>query len=114
MRPLRSKVGDKRLRALTGAYLRAPLQEANGRKVKRWRGTQQGVPLSPLPANIGLDPLDKELEKLRGSFVRYADDSFPRKPRLPRGCPVKEKGFQGRMRKTAFTVVWKSHRAQSP
>jgi len=74
MHLLRSKVGDKRLRALIGAYLRAPMQEADGSKAKRWKGTPQGGPLSPLLANVYLDPLDKELEKRGVSFVRYADD----------------------------------------
>ncbi len=74
MHLLRGRVGDKRLRALIGAYLRAPMQESDGRKVKRWKGTPQGGPLSPLLANIYLDPLDKELEKRGVSFVRYADD----------------------------------------
>lgn len=74
MHLLRSKIEDKRLRALIGAYLRAPMQQADGSKVKRWQGTPQGGPLSPLLANIYLDPLDKELEKRGVSFVRYADD----------------------------------------
>lgn len=74
MHLLRGKIGDKKLRALIGAYLRAPMQEADGSKVKRWKGTPQGGPLSPLLANIYLDPLDKELEKRGVSFVRYADD----------------------------------------
>ena len=37
-------------------------------------GTPQGSPLSPLPANVLLDSLDKELEKRSHRFVRYADD----------------------------------------
>lgn len=74
MHLLRSKIEDKKLRALIGAYLRAPMQEADGSKAKRWKGTPQGGPLSPLLANIYLDPLDKELEKRGLSFVRYADD----------------------------------------
>lgn len=72
MHLLRSKVGDKRLRALIGAYLRAPMQEADGSKVKRWKGTPQGGPMSPLLANIYLDPLDKELEKRGVSFDSVA------------------------------------------
>ena len=40
----------------------------------RKAGTPQGGPLSPLLANIYLDPLDKELERREVSFVRYADD----------------------------------------
>ncbi|WP_367870963.1 group II intron reverse transcriptase/maturase [Luteolibacter sp. Populi] len=74
MHRLRGKVGDKRLRALVGAYLRAPVQQPGGGKDKRWKGVPQGGPLSPLLANIYLDPLDKELEKRGVSFVRYADD----------------------------------------
>jgi len=74
MHLLRSKIEDKKLRALIGACLRAPMQEADGSKAKRWKGTPQGGPLSPLLANIYLDPLDKELEKRGLSFVRYADD----------------------------------------
>jgi RNA-directed DNA polymerase len=34
----------------------------------------QGGPLSPLLANIVLDPLDKELERRGHKFARYADD----------------------------------------
>jgi len=34
----------------------------------------QGGPLSPLPANIMLDPLDRQIEAPGLPFVRYADD----------------------------------------
>lgn len=68
------KVRDKRLLRLIGGYLCAPMQQADGRKIKRFKGTPQGGPLSPLLANIYLDPLDKELEARDLSFVRYADD----------------------------------------
>jgi RNA-directed DNA polymerase len=74
MHLLRGRIEDKRMRALIGAYLRAPMQQPDGRKEKRWKGTPQGGPLSPLLANIYLDPLDKELEKRGVNFVRYADD----------------------------------------
>lgn len=74
MHLVRGKIEDKRMRTLIGAYLRAPIQHADGRKTKRWQGTPQGGPLSPLLANIYLDPLDKELERRGLSFVRYADD----------------------------------------
>ena len=37
-------------------------------------GVPQGESLSPLLSNIYLDPLDKHLESLNYSFVRYADD----------------------------------------
>jgi RNA-directed DNA polymerase len=68
------KVKDKNLKQLIGRYLTAPMQGADGSKHKRMRGTPQGGPLSPLLANIYLDPLDKELERRGVSFVRYADD----------------------------------------
>lgn len=68
------KVRDKRLLRLIGDYLRAPLQTPDGRREVRRQGTPQGGPLSPLLANIYLDPLDQELERRGLSFVRYADD----------------------------------------
>lgn len=74
MRLVGKKVGDKRLLRLIGDYLRAPTQMPDGQKHKRVKGAPQGGPLSPLLANIYLDPLDKELEKRGVAFVRYADD----------------------------------------
>jgi RNA-directed DNA polymerase len=68
------KVRDKRVLSLIGRYLRAEMQRGDGSREQRKAGTPQGGPLSPLLANIYLDPLDKELEKRGLSFVRYADD----------------------------------------
>ena len=67
-------VEDKSLKKLIGRYLRSPVQNTDGTRQKRGKGTPQGGPLSPLLANIYLDPLDKELEQRGLSFVRYADD----------------------------------------
>ncbi len=39
-------------------------------------GTPQGGPLSPLPSNIMLNELNKELPRRGHLFVRYADDSM--------------------------------------
>lgn len=68
------KVRDKRVLSLIGRYLRAEMRRGDGSRTARKAGTPQGGPLSPLLANIYLDPLDKELEKRGLSFVRYADD----------------------------------------
>jgi group II intron reverse transcriptase/maturase len=67
------RVRDKPTLKLIGSFLRAPMM-IDGKRHKRSEGTPQGGPLSPLLANIYLDPLDKELERRSLSFVRYADD----------------------------------------
>ncbi len=67
------RVGDKRVLALIGRYLRAGLM-AGGVVTQRTQGTPQGGPLSPLLSNILLDDLDKELERRGHAFCRYADD----------------------------------------
>lgn len=68
------QVRDKRVLKLVGRYLRAPMRQPDGTQSARTCGTPQGGPLSPLLANIYLDPLDKELERRDIAFVRYADD----------------------------------------
>ena len=47
---------------LIGAYLRAGVKLPEGGVEATTQGVPQGGPLSPLLANIMLDPLDKELE----------------------------------------------------
>jgi RNA-directed DNA polymerase len=79
MHLLGQRISDKRIMTLIGRYLRAPMDEGDGRHIRRNRGTPQGGPLSPLLANLYLDVLDRELEKRGLSFVRYADDSVPRR-----------------------------------
>nr|WP_245655677.1 group II intron reverse transcriptase/maturase [Pseudomonas japonica] len=66
-------IRDKRLNQYLKANLRADLI-LNGQRIKRTAGVPQGGPLSPLLANLYLDPLDKELERRGLSFCRYADD----------------------------------------
>lgn len=68
------RIDDKRLLQLIGRYLRAPMRNVQGQQTPRRSGTPQGGPLSPLLANIYLDPLDQELERRGIAFVRYADD----------------------------------------
>ena len=67
------KVKDKRLLRLIGRYLRAGSID-NQLYRECMEGVPQGGPLSPLLANIMLDPLDKELERRGHQFARYADD----------------------------------------
>lgn len=67
------KVKDKRLLKLIKRYLRAGVVDNQLHSESR-EGVPQGGPLSPLLANIMLDPLDKELEKRGHKFARYADD----------------------------------------
>ncbi|MEE1672440.1 group II intron reverse transcriptase/maturase [Agarivorans aestuarii] len=70
---LGNRVQDKRLLTLIGKYLRAGFIHNQCYQESR-EGVPQGGPLSPLLANIMLDPLDKELEKRGHKFARYADD----------------------------------------
>ena len=67
------KVSDKRVLKLISLYLRAGVMD-NQHFIESREGVPQGGPLSPLLANIMLDPLDKELEKRQHKFARYADD----------------------------------------
>ena len=67
------RVKDKALLRLIKRYLRAGVIDNQLYSESR-EGVPQGGPLSPLLANIMLDPLDKELEKRGHPFVRYADD----------------------------------------
>jgi RNA-directed DNA polymerase len=73
MRRIASAIRDKRVLQLIGRFLRAGIM-VGGVVVAREEGTPQGGPLSPLLANIYLDPLDRELEKRGHCFARYADD----------------------------------------
>ncbi len=73
MEQLRGVVGDVRVRTLIGRYLKAGVM-INGVVQEMEEGTPQGGPLSPLLANIYLDPLDRELERRGLNHARYADD----------------------------------------
>ncbi len=67
------QIEDKRVLRLIRRYLESGIM-VNGVLMASEEGTPQGGPLSPLLANIMLDDLDKELEKRKHRFVRYADD----------------------------------------
>lgn len=72
MNLVRARVDDKRVNTLIGRYLKAGMLTGDV-LTPRGEGTPQGGPLSPLLANLLLDRLDKELEKRKHCFVRYAD-----------------------------------------
>lgn len=71
---LRQKVHDRKVLHLIRRYLQAGVVLPDGNREATPCGVPQGEPLSPLLANIVLDPLDKELETRGHKFARYADD----------------------------------------
>ncbi len=73
MSKLSNRITDKRTLKLIRSYLASGIM-GGGVISTRSEGTPQGSPLSPLLSNIVLDELDKEVEKRKHSFVRYADD----------------------------------------
>ena len=74
MGQLREKVRDREVLGLIRRYLQAGVVLPDGTRETTSQGVPQGGPLSPLLANITLDPLDKELERRGHRFARYADD----------------------------------------
>ena len=74
MRLLARRITDRQVLQLIGRYLRAGVRLPDGTREATRQGVPQGGPLSPLLANVMLDPLDKELEKRGLRFARYADD----------------------------------------
>jgi RNA-directed DNA polymerase len=74
MNQLRVKVRDRKVLGLIRRYLKAGVVLPDGSREATPQGVPQGGPLSPLLANITLDPLDKELERRGHRFARYADD----------------------------------------
>jgi RNA-directed DNA polymerase len=74
MKRVGGKLADGRVLRLIEGYLKAGVMES----VKGWqpteRGTSQGAVISPLLANIYLDPLDWEMASAGLEMVRYADD----------------------------------------
>ena len=73
MAAIAQRISDKRMLKLMRAFLESGVME-NGLVSPVEEGTPQGGPLSPLLSNLVLDELDRELERRRHCFVRYADD----------------------------------------
>lgn len=64
---------DSDTESLIAKYLKAGVM-VKGNYEETKKGTPQGGNLSPILSNIMLNELDKELEKRKLHFVRYADD----------------------------------------
>jgi RNA-directed DNA polymerase len=71
---VKQRVADGRVLALVESFLRAGVME----EAKGWRptecGTPQGGVISPLLANLYLNPLDHQMAGQGWEMVRYADD----------------------------------------
>lgn len=73
MARVRDRVSDSRVLGLVEAYLRQGVLDG----LKEWtpeEGTPQGAVISPLLANIYLNPLDHLVAETGFQMVRYADD----------------------------------------
>lgn len=68
------RIADSRVLALLRGYLDQEVMEELVRHEPTERGTPQGAVISPLLANIYLDPLDQLLAAAGVQMVRYADD----------------------------------------
>ncbi len=72
---IQETLADGRVLKLLEGYLQQGVMEAPGKVVESGKeGTPQGAVISPLLANIYLNPLDWLMEKLGMTMVRYADD----------------------------------------
>ena len=74
MRRVAERIADSRVLALLQSYLDQEVMEELTRHAPTDRGTPQGAVISPLLANIYLDPLDHLLAESGVECVRYADD----------------------------------------
>lgn len=73
LRRVGEKISDGRILNLIQAYLKQGILEG----LKEWTpetGTPQGAVISPVMANLYLDPLDHLMEEQGIQMVRYADD----------------------------------------
>ena len=71
---VQERVADGRVLALVESFLRAGVMEESKGWQPTGRGTPQGGVVSPLLANLCLNPLDHQMEKAGWEMVRYADD----------------------------------------
>ena len=74
MSRVEERIADSRVLSLVRGYLDQAVMEELVRYEPTGRGTPQGAVISPLLANIYLDPLDHLLADSGVQMVRYADD----------------------------------------
>ena len=74
MRLVKERIADGRVLNLIEACLKQPVSEEGKEEVVPDKGSPQGGVISPLLANIYLDPLDQLLAASGIQSVRYADD----------------------------------------
>ena len=73
MERVKERIGDGSVLGIIQKYLKQPIMTELGSHVPN-KGTPQGAVLSPLLANIYLNPLDKLITGGGHRMVRYADD----------------------------------------
>jgi RNA-directed DNA polymerase len=73
MRLVKERVADGKVLGLIEGFLKQGVLE-NGKEIEAEKGSPQGGLISPLLANIYLNPLDWLMEELGFKSVRYADD----------------------------------------
>ena len=73
MTEVASEIADGNILGLIEKFLKSGVME-EGQLRPTIKGTPQGGVISPLLANIVLNPFDHELDKAGYKFVRYADD----------------------------------------
>ena len=71
---VKARVADGRVLALVERFLRAGVLEADAGWQPTECGTPQGGVISPLLANLYLDPFDHQMARAGWELVRYADD----------------------------------------
>lgn len=75
MEMVRKRIADGKVLGLLEKYLKAGVMDTMEGWQATIRGTPQGAVVSPLLANLYLNPLDHLMAKLGREMVRYADDS---------------------------------------
>lgn len=73
MKLIQEKIADGKVLGLLKAFLTQPVED-RGKVETPSKGSPQGGVISPLLANIYLDPLDQLLDGINIPFARYADD----------------------------------------